>query len=285
MLAQALREVGCDAHALSYRVDWDGRRSDIVVDLDARRTAGDARARDGSRRSLRSAPRFDVFHFHFGTSFLPRLLDVPLAARDSARTIVFHFHGCEVRRPRPHAASTTGCRPAPSATRSAGRGTRRGCARGRRGWRRPRVLLDARPRRVGARAASTCRSRSRRARWERGRRREHAAAGARRARRRARTGRDRATRPTNRLIKGTRHVDGRGRGAARASSRGSSCALIEQPAVGEMPEFLAGCDILVDQLHMGWYGLLAIEGHGRGEGGGGVPARRLPRPRARACRW
>jgi glycosyltransferase involved in cell wall biosynthesis len=27
-----------------------------------------------------------------------------------------------------------------------------------------------------------------------------------------------------------------------------------------MPEFLAGCDILVDQLMMGWYGLFAIEG-------------------------
>ena len=26
-----------------------------------------------------------------------------------------------------------------------------------------------------------------------------------------------------------------------------------------MPAFLAGCDLVVDQLHMGWYGLLAIE--------------------------
>ena len=32
-----------------------------------------------------------------------------------------------------------------------------------------------------------------------------------------------------------------------------------------MPEFLAGCDILVDQLHMGWYGLLAIEGLAEGK--------------------
>ena len=31
-----------------------------------------------------------------------------------------------------------------------------------------------------------------------------------------------------------------------------------------MAEFLAGCDILVDQLHMGWYGLLAIEGMAEG---------------------
>ena len=36
--------------------------------------------------------------------------------------------------------------------------------------------------------------------------------------------------------------------------------LIEQQPWETMPEFIAGCDILVDQLMMGWYGLLAMEG-------------------------
>src|SRR5882672_8171945 len=95
MLAQALREVGCDAHSLSYRIDWDGRRSDIEVDLDARRTPV-TRGLTMLDTFIKLAPRYDVFHFHFGTSFLPRLSDLPLL-RTMGRTIVMHFHGCEAR--------------------------------------------------------------------------------------------------------------------------------------------------------------------------------------------
>src|SRR5216117_3051993 len=95
MLARALRENGCDARALCYRVDWDVRQSDLVVDLDAHRSRA-ARGLAMLGTIARLAPRFDVFHFHFGTSFLPRLLDVPILKR-MGRKIVFHFHGCEVR--------------------------------------------------------------------------------------------------------------------------------------------------------------------------------------------
>ena len=41
--------------------------------------------------------------------------------------------------------------------------------------------------------------------------------------------------------------------------------LIEKLPWAEMPRTLAGCDLLVDQLFMGWYGLLAIEGMSLGK--------------------
>src|SRR5205814_599193 len=65
--------------------------------------------------------------------------------------------------------------------------------------------------------------------------------------------------PTNRLIKGTRHVMAAVEALRREFPR-LELRLIEKQPWEAMPAFLAGCDILVDQLMMGWYGLLAIEG-------------------------
>jgi glycosyltransferase involved in cell wall biosynthesis len=253
MLAKALVEWGCDARSLSYRVDWDGRVSDIVVDLDRERGT---LARGAAMLSTfaRWAGRFDVFHFHFGTSFLPRLADVALLRR-LGKGIVFHFHGCEVRNRdhmlRTHRLATCTecdpfCRPRHQrwlrerATRLAHRSfystldlaesvpgaahlplaieSARWIAAGREG---PLSEFD---RRDGVRGPVVI---------------GHA--------------------PTNRLIKGTRHV------VAAVEALRREFPLIElrtiesQPWAG-MPAFLAGCDVLVDQLMMGWYGLLAIEG-------------------------
>src|SRR5262249_22385301 len=68
MLARGLAERGCDAHSLAYRVDWDGRRPEFIVELDRHRTAiGKLAAMTGA--FLRWGTQFDVYHFHFGTSF------------------------------------------------------------------------------------------------------------------------------------------------------------------------------------------------------------------------
>src|SRR5439155_6674874 len=69
--------------------------------------------------------------------------------------------------------------------------------------------------------------------------------------------------PTNRLIKGTRHVTAAVE-ALRHEFPRLELRLIEKQPWEAMPAFLAGCDILVDQLMMGWYGLLAIEGMAEG---------------------
>src|SRR5205085_7474785 len=70
--------------------------------------------------------------------------------------------------------------------------------------------------------------------------------------------------PTDRLIKGTRHVFAAVETLKREFPR-LELRTIEKQPWARMPEFLAGCDILVDQLMMGWYGLLAIEGMAEGK--------------------
>ena len=258
MLAQALREVGCEAHSLSYRVDWDARQSDHVVDLDARRT-NLTRGLTMLETFAKLAPRYDVFHFHFGTSFLPRLLDVPLL-RAAGRTIVFHFHGCEARRRvhmlEQHRLSTcTDCDPFCRPRHQQWLGERAGRLAHREFF-STLDLAESVPRGEHLPLAIEA------ARWERAAA-EHPLPDPLR--------RDGVQgpvvighAPTNRLIKGTRHVIAAVE-ALRAEFPRVELRLIERTPWAEMPEFLAGCDILVDQLHMGWYGLLAIEGMAEGK--------------------
>src|SRR6185503_4301896 len=80
MLARALRVHGSDSRAFSYRVDWDGRVSDDVVDLD--RAGGPVGKGLAMLRAFaRHGLSYDVVHLHFGTSFLPRQWDVPWIKR------------------------------------------------------------------------------------------------------------------------------------------------------------------------------------------------------------
>jgi glycosyltransferase involved in cell wall biosynthesis len=253
MLAQALREAGADAKSLSYRVDWDARQSDYVIDLDRYRSLP-SRGLTQLDTFVKLAPKFDVFHFHFGTSFTERLLDVPLL-KALNKTIVFHFHGCEVRRRShmlaTHALSTcTDCDPF--------------CRPRRQEW------LLAKTARLADRvyfstldlAESVPMGRHlplaiEAARW--------VAAAA------AHPLPDMPRRdgvhgpvvighaPTNRLIKGTHHVIAAIERLKHEFPR-LELRLIERTPWAEMPAFLSQCDVLIDQLHMGWYGLLAIEG-------------------------
>lgn len=253
VLAQGLNAAGAEAKSLAYRVDWDGRRPELIVELDALSLPARAVAMAGT--FLRYAPQFDVFHFHFGTSFLPRLMDVPLL-KAMGKTVVFHFHGCEVRNKafmREHhaLAACTECDPF--------------CRPPRQRWllaqaarHADRVfystsdLAESVP--GGVQLPLAIES----ARWEAAGR-AHSLAGA-------------ALRdgvhgpvviihsPTNwPLIKGTRHIE------AAIDLLRPEFPLLEfrrtrQIPWSEMPRALAESDIVVDQLFMGWYGLFAIEG-------------------------
>jgi glycosyltransferase involved in cell wall biosynthesis len=258
MLAQALCEQGCVAHALSYHVDWDARRSDIVVEIDpAAGPISNGLAMAGTFARL--APRYDIFHFHFGTTFLPRRLDVPWIRR-MGRAVVFHFHGCEVRN-RDHML------------RHARLSTCTDCDPFCRPRHQQRLLEDAR--RWGDRLLYSTLDLGasipggeplplaiEAARWTAAAARHPLPSPESRDGVRGPVVIGHA--PTNRLIKGTRHVV-----AAVERLRGEfpklELRMIERRPWAEMPEFLAGCDILVDQLHMGWYGLLAIEGMAEGK--------------------
>jgi hypothetical protein len=270
VLAEGLRRIGVDAKSFAYRVDWDGRVPDEVVDLDAL-TFG---ARQAAKREAfaRLAPAFDVFHFHFGTSFewtplpfgLPflRQLDVPRLKRMGKR-VVMHFHGCEVRNKQlmrarhPGAATCAECDPfcKPVEQRFFLDRARKYADRV---FYSTLDLGESVPSGVQLPLAIDA------AHWE-------AAGDA--ADASLATGAGGGAPPRDGvhgpvviahgtklpLIKGTRHVE-----AAVEQLRATFPKLELRPLKNipwaEMPGTLASCDILVDQLFMGWYGLQAIEG-------------------------
>ena len=281
MLAKGLAENGCEAHSLAYRVDWDGRRPDFIVDLDARHSAaGKAAAMAGA--FLRFGSRFDVYHFHFGTSFFGtpffapprpaavadaeartpvatnrgwwRQADLPLL-RAMGKRIAFHFHGCEVRsRARMMAAhplsTCTECEPF-CLPREQERVRALAARHADRSFFSTLDLAESVPR--GAHLPLAIEA----GRWERA------------SLDRPLPENDRrdgvrgpvviAHAPTHRLIKGTVHVEAAVE-RLRAEFPRVELRMIDKRPWATMPEFLAECDILVDQLMMGWYGLLAIEG-------------------------
>jgi len=253
MLARALREWGCDAHTLSYKLDWDGRGGDLVVDLDRfGHNAGKGAAMLAT--FLRWAGYFDVFHFHFGTSFLPRMLDVPLLKR-LGKTVVFHFHGCDIRNRahmlRTHRLSTcTECDPfcRPHKQRELQSLAARYA---------DRVLFSTLDLAESVPQGEHFPLVIDTERWVEAARRHPLPAFDRRDGIQWPVVIGHA--PTNRLIKGTRHVVAAVERLRKERPR-VELRLLERQPWAEVPEFISECDILVDQLMMGWYGLLAIEG-------------------------
>ena len=281
MLARGLAENGCEAHSLAYRVDWDGRRPDFIVELD-RHSSPAAKAAAMLGAFIRWGRGFDVYHFHFGTSFFGtpffapprpaavadaearaagasrrgswRQIDLPVL-RAMGKRIAFHFHGCEVRsRARmiaAHRLSTcTECEPF-CVPREQERVLSLAARHADRSFFSTLDLAESVPGGIHLPLAIEA------ARWERA------------ALDRALPDLDRrdgvrgpvviAHAPTHRLIKGTRHVEAAVE-RLRAEFPRVELRMIDRQPWATMPEFLSGCDILVDQLMMGWYGLLAIEG-------------------------
>jgi glycosyltransferase involved in cell wall biosynthesis len=257
LLARGLRECGCDAEALSYRVDWDGRAGDRVIELDPLPPL--ARGAAMIRTFLRYAPACDVFHFHFGTSILPRLADVPVLDR-LGKKIVFHFHGCDIRNRKhmlaAHRYSTCTecdpfCRPV-----------------------RQRRLLELAAKHADLVFYSTLDLAESVPggshlplaidveRWARAARERPLVDPERR------DGIDGPVvighAPTNRLIKGTRHLAAAVERLRRERPR-VELRLMERRPWAEVPDFLAGCDLVVDQLLMGWYSLVAVEAMAMGK--------------------
>ncbi|MEP7028744.1 MAG: hypothetical protein ABI960_09140, partial [Candidatus Eisenbacteria bacterium] len=253
VLAAGLTAAGADAKSLAYRVDWDGRRPAIVVELDALPLPARGAVMLGT--FARHAPAYDVFHFHFGTSFLPRLLDVPLL-KAMGKTVVFHFHGCEVRNKawmRSHhaLAACTECDPFCRPDRQR-RLLAEAARHADRVYYSTKDLAESVPGGVELPLAIEA------DRWE--------AAG------RATVLSDPErrdgvngpvviahTQTTTPLIKGTPHVEA-AVDLLRAEFPRLEYRRIEKLPWAQMPAAIAQCDVLVDQLFMGWYGLLAIEG-------------------------
>jgi glycosyltransferase involved in cell wall biosynthesis len=267
VLADGLRAHGAIADSLAYRVDWDGRRPRLVVELDRLDPLSRVFAMARTRRRLED--EYDVFHFHFGSSFFGSgapyggsgLLARLLARRDVAglkargKTVVFHFHGCEVRN-RAHMmaqherAACTECKPFCDPARQ--RKLLADAARDAdRVFFSTKDLAESVPNGIALPLAIDA------ARWEEAARALPLPEASERDGVRGPVVIAHA--PTNRWIKGTRHVEAAVE-RLRPEFPQLELRLIEHLAWAEMPRTLAACDLLVDQLFMGWYGLLAIEG-------------------------
>jgi len=64
--------------------------------------------------------------------------------------------------------------------------------------------------------------------------------------------------PTNRLIKGTRYVEAAFE-QLKPKFPGVEFRIVEKTAWLRLKDQMAGCDVFVDQLFMGWYGMVSVE--------------------------
>lgn len=246
VLARALREEGVDAHSLAYNPGFPQYRPDEMRPYDAwpvvPRYAGYLAS------LLRHAGRYDVYHFHFGRSLIPpHNPDLPLY-RALGRKVVFHYHGCDVRN-RAHMLAThtraacTECDPFCNPNRQ-------------------RAILASARRFVDAELISTPDL-------------QESVPEARHFPVAAHlpdypftpmrgTPRLVLHAPTNRLIKGTRYVE-----AAFAELRPRfpevRFEIVERLPWNDLRSRMAEADVVVDQVFMGWYGMVAVEAMAMGK--------------------
>ena len=246
VLASGLREIGVEAHSLAYNPGFPQYEPDEARLYDA---LPPLPRYGGYLESLaRHLGRWDVYHFHFGRTLVPpHNLDLPLYHALGKR-VVFHYHGCDVRNRfhmwAHHArAACTECSPFCNPPRQ-----RRILASAGRWADRELVstpdLLESATRAIHFPVAADLSRYDVRPPQGAPRLVLHA--------------------PTNRLIKGTRHVE-RAYEAVRARFPGVEFAVVERLPWTELRDSMLQADVVVDQLFMGWYGMVAVEAMAMGK--------------------
>jgi len=240
VLARALRALGVEAHSLAYNPGFPHYQPDEMRPYDDQHVVPRYLGYLGS--ALRHLGRWDVYHFHFGRTLIPpHNFDLPLVRALGAK-VVFHHHGCDVRS-RAHMlatharASCTECDP---------------------------FCIPARQRRILAGAARYADAElvSTPDLFESAPRARHLPVAADLSQYAVRVPRGAPTlvvhAPTNRLIKGTRHVEA---AFERLRPRFPNVRFetVERLPWSELVQVLARADVVVDQVFMGWYGMVAVE--------------------------
>ena len=246
ILARALRDLGVESHSLAYNPGFPQYRPDEMRDYDARPVL--SRYAGYVSSFLRHATRYDVYHFHFGRTLIPpHNPDLPLY-QALGRKVVFHYHGCDVRN-RAHMIAThthatcTECDPFCHPARQ-------------------KVILDSARRFADLELVSTPDL------LESAPRARHFPVAVDLAQVPYTAPAATATRvlhaPTNRLIKGTRYVEAAYE-PLRTEFPEVSFATLERVAWHELRDAMAAADVVVDQVFMGWYGMVAVEAMAMGK--------------------
>lgn len=241
ILARALRDLGVEAWSLATNPTFAAHRVDEMRPYDPMNPL--VRYAGYASLAAKHLLRWDVFHFHFGRTLVPpHNFDLPLY-RALGRKVVFHYHGCDVRNRAhmlaTHAHSTctecapTFCIPA----------------------RQKRILREA-ERHAHAEIVSTpdlleSATRAQQvhvAVWlpdytpapfrETPKLVLHA--------------------PTNRLIKGTPYIE-KAFEALRPKFPGVEFRVVDKLDWAALRVAMGECDVFVDQVHMGWYGMVSAE--------------------------
>jgi glycosyltransferase involved in cell wall biosynthesis len=240
VLARALRELGIEAHSLAYNPGFPQYRPDEMRPYDDWPVA--TRYLGYLSSLIRHAGRYDVYHFHFGRTLIPpHNPDLPLYRALGGR-VVFHYHGCDVRnrdlmRSRHARATCTECDPFCIPERQ-------------------RRILASAARHADAELISTPDL------LESAPRASHLPVAVRLEDYTPRPSSGAPAlvlhAPTNRLIKGTRYVEAAFE-RLRARFPGVRFETVERLPWHELRERLEQADVVVDQLFMGWYGMVAVE--------------------------
>jgi len=240
VLARALRGLGVEAHSLAYNPGFPQYQPDEMRPYDADPPL--PRYLGYLASLARHLGRWDVYHFHFGRTLIPpHNLDLPLY-RALGRQVVFHYHGCDVRDrslmlATQARATCSECDPFCNPARQ-----KRVLASAERYADRELVstpdLLASVPRASHLPVALDLGD----YRFTPGKgpvkRVVHA--------------------PTNRLIKGTRYVEAAFE-TLRPRFPGVRFEVVEGRPWRELIAILSEADVVVDQLFMGWYGMVAVE--------------------------
>jgi glycosyltransferase involved in cell wall biosynthesis len=240
ILARALRDLGVNAWSLATNPTFASHRPDEAPPLDA--MAPLPRYAGYAGLVAKHLARHDVFHFHFGRTLVPpHNLDLPLY-RALGKKLVFHYHGCDVRNRahmlQAHRWSTcVECEPFCIPERQR-RILREGRAHAHAQLVSTPDLLESVPGARQVHVACWLPDYEPRPFRESPRLVLHA--------------------PTNRLIKGTPHVEAAFE-RLRPRFPGVTFRTVEKLPWPQLRELLADCDLLVDQVFMGWYGMVAVE--------------------------
>ncbi len=241
ILARGLRAIGIEAWSLATNPTFANYRVDELRPFDAKGVL--PRYLGYAGLVAKHLLKWDVFHFHFGRTLVPpHNFDLPLY-RALGKKLVFHYHGCDVRN-RAHMLATHA------------HATCTECD--------PPFCLPARQRRILREAgkhahaeivstpdlleSATRAQQVHVAVWlpdyeplpfrETPRLVLHA--------------------PTNRGIKGTRFVL-KAFDALRPKFPGVEFRVVEKLDGAALHTAMAECDVFVDQLQMGWYGMVSAE--------------------------
>ncbi len=241
VLARALRDLGVDAHSLAYNPGFPQYTPDEMKPYDAwpvlPRYAGYLAS------AARHIGRYDLYHFHFGRTLVPpHNLDLPLVRGFGAR-IVFHYHGCDIRS-RAHMlashprATCTECDPFCIPARQDRIRTSAARFAAAELVSTPDLLESVSPRAQHLPVAADLTSYPLSPPRGAPRLVVHA--------------------PTNRLIKGTRYIE-QVFASLQPRFPGVRFVTAERLPWKELIALLAEADVVVDQLFMGWYGMVAVE--------------------------